>query len=130
PPCVGFSRHSWGMSVVAGATGEALADLALALTAASTSTDAVVEMATHAAATLVGDAGGVRLARPNGGYEPLAVHHADADRARRLSTVLSNSDDRVDEGFSATMRATRRPVVLPAPTAEQLVGHAEGSDDI
>ena len=123
------------MSVVAGATGEALADLASALTAASTSTDAVVEMAAHAATTLIGDAGGVRLARPDGRYDALTVHHADPERARRLAAMLTRADDRVDEGFSATMRATRRPVVLPAPTDDQLrqlagSGQDGAADDI
>src|SRR5688500_6887015 len=128
-----FSGHSWMMSVVAGATGEALADLASALTAASTSTDAVVEMAAKAAASLIGDAGGVRLARQDGRYDPVMIHHADADLARRLAATLTRPEARVDEGFSATMRATRRPVVLPAPSDDQLRQLAtpdRGADEI
>jgi PAS domain S-box-containing protein len=120
------------MSVVAGAPGE-LADLASALTAASTSTDAVVEMAAKAAASLIGDAGGVRLARQDGRYDPILIHHADAELARRLATMLTRPEDRVDEGFSATMRATRRPVVLPAPSDDQLRHLAapdRGADEI
>jgi PAS domain S-box-containing protein len=101
------------------ATGEALADLANALTSASSGTDAVLDTATRAATTLIGDAAGIRLARPDGGYETVRMHHPDAARAEALAKILSRTGDRVDEGFSATMRATREPMVLPALTRDQ-----------
>jgi PAS domain S-box-containing protein len=101
------------------ATGEALADLANTLASASTGTGMVLETATRSATTLIGDAAGIRLARTDGGYEPVRMYHPDAGQADTLGKILSRTGDRVDEGFSTTMRATGQPMVLPALTRDQ-----------
>jgi PAS domain S-box-containing protein len=85
-------------------SGHALADLALALTTAADRVDAVVDIAARAATELIGDCAGVRLLRPDGGYEPLAMHHPEPGKAREIAERLE---------LAIVLPAVREPVSLP-----------------
>ncbi len=84
--------------------GHALADLALALTKAADRVDAVVTIAARAATELIGDSAGVRLVRPDGGYQPLTMHHPEPGRAHDLAERLE---------LAVVPPTIREPVSLP-----------------
>jgi PAS domain S-box-containing protein len=95
----------------------ALADLALALSQASTDVRAVTETAVLAAAEMVGDGAGICLLL-DGRYGAPTVHHPDPDRGRLLAKALDRSDRPPDDEYSTAILATRLPVVLsPVPPA-------------
>src|SRR2546430_11002595 len=75
-----FIMDSGCMGVLA-RSGHALADLALALTAAADHVDAVVNIAARAASELIGDCAGVRLIREDGGYGPLTLPQPEPRKA-------------------------------------------------
>ncbi|GAA2531613.1 hypothetical protein Ahu01nite_095430 [Winogradskya humida] len=81
-----------------------LADLASALTTASTDLDRVVECAALAAAELIGDGAVVRLANDQGIFDRAAVHHPDAGLAELLNQMLPRQQQHVDAGFAREVR--------------------------
>src|SRR5256886_3366170 len=93
------------VGVVVRWTGHELADLALALAAAATRIDAVLDTAARAAAELVGDGAGVRLSRTD---DAPTVYHADPERAQILARSPSGPID---------LRGAREPIVLSPLTA-------------
>jgi hypothetical protein len=78
-----------------------LADLASALTTASTDLDRVVECAARAASELIGDGGVVRLANDEGVFDRAAVYHPDPAVAEMLRWLLPRQNQRADAGFAA-----------------------------
>jgi PAS domain S-box-containing protein len=102
------------MGVVAWSAGQAQADLALALTASSTRVAAVCDVAARAAAEMVGDCAGLRLLRADGRYAAPRLYDPEPGRAEVLAKILAGPSDRADDGYSALLRTTRQPVVLPA----------------
>src|SRR2546430_14638849 len=99
------------VGVVVRWTGHELADLALALAAAATRIDAVLDTAARAAAELVGDGAGVRLSRTD---DAPTVYHADPERAQILARSPSGPID---------LRGAREPIVLsplPAHGSQEL----------
>jgi two-component system, cell cycle sensor histidine kinase and response regulator CckA len=84
--------------------GQAMADLALALTAAADRADAGVNLAVRAATELIGDCAGVRLIREDGGYDRLTMQHPEPGRAHDLAERLE---------LAVVLPTIREPVVLP-----------------
>src|SRR4051794_5170210 len=104
------------MGVMAYPLRYALADLALALSRAADDVAEVRATAARAAADMIGDGAGVQLLRDDGRYDELTFHHLDDERATRLARLLDRSGELPDDGFSAALAASRRPVVLAAET--------------
>src|SRR2546430_13335628 len=93
--------------------GHALADLALALATAATSrVEAVPETAARAAAELVGDHAGIRLVSDDGRWSPLVTHPGEPGPLTRLLDEAGDSGEA--DGWPATLRTSREPLVLPA----------------
>src|SRR2546421_4987558 len=93
--------------------GHALADLALALAPAATSrVEAVPEPAARAAAELVGDHAGIRLVSDDGRWSPLVTHPGEPGPLTRLLDEAGDSGEA--DGWPATLRTSREPLVLPA----------------
>ena len=88
-----------------------LADLASALTAASTDLDRVVECAARAASELIGDGGVVRLANDEGVFDRAAVYHPEPAVAEMLRWLLPRQNQRADAGFAAEVRETGGVVI-------------------
>jgi PAS domain S-box-containing protein len=82
-----------------------LADLASALTTASTDLDRVVECAARAGSELIGDGSVVRLVNDEGVFDRAAVHHPDPAVAERLRWLLPQAGQRADDGFAGEVRA-------------------------
>jgi PAS domain S-box-containing protein len=96
------------MAVTAGSRAGALADLSSALTAAATRPEAVLAVAIRAGAELVGDWCGIRLAREDGGYDPV-VGYPDSDKGRSLLSAVQQLDDQ-------PLRESDRPVMMVPET--------------
>ena len=90
----------------------ALADLALALSRASEDITAVRATAVRAAADMIGEGAGVQLLRDDGRYDEITFHHPDQDRSAALTRLLDRRDELPDDGFSTSLAASRRPIVL------------------
>src|SRR5579859_5177020 len=99
----GFSEIVVAMGVLAW-PGQALADLALALTSAADRESAVTDIAARAATGMVGDCAGVRLLREDGGYDRLTMHHPDPLRATEIAERLE---------LAVMLPTMREPVILP-----------------
>ncbi|GAB7049950.1 hypothetical protein JCM9534A_50760 [Catenuloplanes indicus JCM 9534] len=84
---------------------DALTDLTSALTAACTRAESVLEVATEAAARIVGDGGGIRLVREDGRFGPMITHHRTHDGPEMLGEFLCGFSDRVDQGHLNRLRA-------------------------
>ncbi|HKT06116.1 MAG TPA: response regulator [Rugosimonospora sp.] len=107
------------MGVVAWSAGQAQADLALALTASSTRVAAVCDVAIRAATEMVGDCAGLWLLREDGRYATPRLYHPEPGRAELLAKVLAGPGEQAGEGYSARLRTTREPVVLPSLTRQE-----------
>jgi two-component system cell cycle sensor histidine kinase/response regulator CckA len=88
-----------------------LADLASALTSASTDLDRVVQCAARAGSELIGDSAVVRLVNDAGVFDRAAVHHPDPAVAEMLRWLLPREQQRADDGFAAEVRGTGGVVV-------------------
>ncbi|MDQ0368394.1 PAS domain S-box protein [Catenuloplanes indicus] len=82
-----------------------MTDLTSALTAACTRAESVLEVATEAAARIVGDGGGIRLVREDGRFGPMITHHRTHDGPEMLGEFLCGFSDRVDQGHLNRLRA-------------------------
>jgi PAS domain S-box-containing protein len=96
-----------------------LADLASALTAASTDLDRVLDRAVSATSRLLGDGSVVRLVNDDGVYAWATVHHADPEQAETLRRMLPRLGQRADDGQYAAVRAAHGPLVRNDITEEQ-----------
>ncbi|MEU4243903.1 ATP-binding protein [Actinoplanes sp. NPDC026619] len=97
-----------------------LADLASALTVASTDLERVVQCAARAASELIGDGAVVRLANDAGVFDRAAVHHPDAASAEMLRLLLPRQHQRVDDGFAAEVHDNGGVVVRNNLTEEAM----------
>ncbi|HEV7961281.1 MAG TPA: ATP-binding protein [Actinoplanes sp.] len=88
-----------------------LADLASALTTASTDLDRVVQCAARAGSELIGDGAAVRLVNDEGVFDRAAVYHPDPALAEKMRHLLPREGQRADEGFAAEVRAIGGVVV-------------------
>jgi PAS domain S-box-containing protein len=94
----------------------ALADLALALSHASTGVETVRLTAVTATTNLIGDAAGIALLRDDRRYGPLTLHHPDPELLGRLAGALDTEGTLPADDHSTAMMSTRLPVVLsPLP---------------
>jgi PAS domain S-box-containing protein len=88
-----------------------LADLASALTTASTDLDRVVQCAARAGSELIGDGAAVRLVNDDGVFDQAAVYHPDPALAEKMRYLLPREGQRADEGFAAEVQAIGGVVV-------------------
>ena len=100
------------MAVMAYPLRYALADLALALSRASTDAAAVRLTAARAAADMIGDGAGVQLLTDDGRYDAITFHHPEEGQSARLAALLNRIGELPDDPFSASLAASRRPIVL------------------
>src|SRR5947207_2777309 len=104
------------MGVATEEVGHALADLARALASAASRVDAVPVTAARAAAEMIGDQAAVRLLGEHGGDDPLVLHPADPDGTGPLPRLLLALATGNDDGWLATLRTAREPVLLASGT--------------
>ena len=115
------------MGVMAHPLRYALADLALALSRVTTNSETVRQTAARAAAEMIGDGAGVQLLREDGHYDAMTFYHPDPHQSRLLASALGWRGERPDDGYSTTLRATRRPVMLAPMTPDGLADLVEVS---
>jgi PAS domain S-box-containing protein len=108
----------------------ALADLALALSHASTGMESVLLTAVTAAADLTGDAAGIVLLRDDRRYGALTLHHPDPDLAGRLTAALDREGTLPADDHSTAMMSTRLPVVLSPLPAARTGRHLSAARDL
>jgi two-component system, cell cycle sensor histidine kinase and response regulator CckA len=106
------------MGVLARPPGHGLADLASALAAVSSSIDAVLDVAAHAATIMIGDCGGIRLADYAGGHSTMTIDHREPDKARALAEILGAPGDPLDRGYRARLTVNPEPLLLSPPIGE------------
>jgi two-component system, cell cycle sensor histidine kinase and response regulator CckA len=102
-----------------------LADLASALTTASTDLDRVVQCAARAGSELIGDGSVVRLVNDEGVFDRAAVHHPDPASAERLRWLLPRAGQRAEDGFAGEVRGIGEVVVrndLPEAAMRAIAG--------
>ncbi len=100
------------MGVATDDVGHALVDLARALASAASRVGAVPVTAARAVAEMIGDQAAVQLLREQGGYDPIVFHPADPDAASPLARLLHALAPHSDDGWLATLRTAREPVLL------------------
>jgi two-component system, cell cycle sensor histidine kinase and response regulator CckA len=96
-----------------------LADLASALTAASTDLDSVLDHAARATSRLLGEGAVVRLVNDDGVFGRTAVYHPDPVQVDTFRRLLPRLGQRSDEGFHGEVRRTGRAVVRNGITVEE-----------
>jgi PAS domain S-box-containing protein len=108
------------MAVMAYPLRYALADLALALSRVCDDVAAVRATAARAAADMIGEGAGVLLLSDDGRYDEITFHHPDQDRSNGLARLLKRFGELPDDGFSTSLAASRRPIVLAAEGEEPI----------
>jgi PAS domain S-box-containing protein len=101
-----------------------LADLATALTAASTELDAVLDTAARAASALIGDSGVVQVLDDAGLLGNTKVYHPDPEMTRWMAEMYRVAPYRPDEGNIGEIYRTRRPLLNNAVDPVRLMANA------
>jgi two-component system cell cycle sensor histidine kinase/response regulator CckA len=99
-----------GITATDGGAGQALADLASALTVVATRLDAVADTAVQAAVRLVGDCAAIQLVSEDGVHATVTAHHPNEERFAVLTQLLpvgaSDRDYRVALGGDVPLLVT------------------------